>query len=111
MHLFFHYRHEAGLVSFHEIIESKDLWTENLKENAVGKLIEAEEQKFPPKEQGTTREYHSQTRGMILNEIFRRVEPQGWTEIYAIKQCSRPKTNHLIKSGDAFTQTLLRVVP
>jgi CubicO group peptidase (beta-lactamase class C family) len=72
-------RHEAGLVTFHGLVEHKDLFTKNIKENAVGKLIEAEEQKLPPKESGTTREYHGLTRGMILNEIFRRVEPQGRT--------------------------------
>jgi CubicO group peptidase (beta-lactamase class C family) len=72
-------RHEAGLTKIMELLEPKDCYKENIKENAIGKVIEAEEQAFPPKEQGTNREYHGVTRGLILNEIFRRVEPQGRT--------------------------------
>jgi CubicO group peptidase (beta-lactamase class C family) len=34
---------------------------------------------FPPEETGTKREYHGLTRGWILNEIFRRVDPEGRT--------------------------------
>merc|ERR1719264_1128454 len=34
---------------------------------------------FPPEDSGTNREYHGLTRGWILNEIFRRVEPSGRT--------------------------------
>jgi hypothetical protein len=42
-------------------------------------VIEDEEQSFPPAEGGTNREYHAATRGLILNEIFRRVEPNRRT--------------------------------
>jgi CubicO group peptidase (beta-lactamase class C family) len=72
-------RHEAGLTKFMELLAQKDYYKENIKENAIGKVIEAEKQAFPPKEHETNREYHSFTRGLILNEIFRRVEPQGRT--------------------------------
>ena len=34
---------------------------------------------FPPESFNSTREYHAATRGYILNEIFRRVEPSGRT--------------------------------
>ena len=34
---------------------------------------------FPPEKYKTTREYHGIVRGFILNEIFRRVEPNGRT--------------------------------
>ena len=36
-------------------------------------------QMFPPESFNSTREYHAVTRGYILNEIFRRVEPSGRT--------------------------------
>ncbi len=34
---------------------------------------------YPPKKYGTVREYHSMSRGFILNEIFRRADPKGRT--------------------------------
>ena len=34
---------------------------------------------FPPEKYKTTREYHGVVRGYILNEIFRRIEPNGRT--------------------------------
>ena len=34
---------------------------------------------FPPSSFGSRREYHAQTRGFILGEIFRRVDPSGRT--------------------------------
>ena len=52
---------------------------ENIKENVVGKVIEAEKQELPPLSLGTDREYHAVTRGHILNEILRRVDPQHRT--------------------------------
>ena len=51
---------------------------EQIKKNSVGKIIEAETPQFPPEDWGP-REYHAETRGHILNEIFRRVEPGGRT--------------------------------
>ena len=51
---------------------------EQLKKNSVGKIIEAQSLMFPPEDWGP-REYHEATRGYILNEVFRRVEPGGRT--------------------------------
>lgn len=70
-------RHEGGMASFDQPLHSSDLLTENLKKNRVGKLIEAHDQKFRPS--GKRREYHSMTRGWVLNEIFRRVDAQNRT--------------------------------
>ena len=36
-------------------------------------------QMFPPESFNSPREYHATTRGYILNEIFRRVEPSART--------------------------------
>jgi len=44
-----------------------------IRENSIGKIVEESAQKFPTH---TPREYHALTRGWILNEIFRRVEPR-----------------------------------
>lgn len=70
-------RHEGGMASFDQPLDSSDLLIENLKKNRVGKLIEAHDQKFRPS--GKRREYHSITRGWVLNEVFRRVDPQDRT--------------------------------
>ena len=41
-------RHESGLPSFNKTIPSaKNAWTENLKDNTIGKFIEGQTQKFP----------------------------------------------------------------
>ena len=67
-------RHEAGLASFDTSIELRDLFTENIKQNTVGHIIERQTQNYPTGS-GSKREYHAVTRGWILNEIFRRVDP------------------------------------
>ena len=70
-------RHEGGMASFDEAIEPNDLLATSLKNNRVGQLIENHDQKFRPS--GKRREYHAITRGWILNEVFRRVDPQNRT--------------------------------
>jgi CubicO group peptidase (beta-lactamase class C family) len=71
-------RHEAGLASFDTSLDIEDLFTENIKQNAVGRLIESHAQSYP--EGGARkREYHALTRGWIVNEVFRRVDPTGRT--------------------------------
>jgi CubicO group peptidase (beta-lactamase class C family) len=67
-------RHEAGLAAFNTTLEPEDLLTENIKQNRIGRVIEAHPQKFR-KGSGRRREYHAITRGWIANEIFRRVDP------------------------------------
>jgi CubicO group peptidase (beta-lactamase class C family) len=71
-------RHEAGLAAFSVSLESQDLLTENIKQNRVGRVIEGLTQKFR-KGGGSRREYHAVTRGWIVNEVFRRVDPAGRT--------------------------------
>jgi CubicO group peptidase (beta-lactamase class C family) len=71
-------RHEAGLASFEFSIEVEDLLVHNIKQNRIGRIIEGLAQKFG-KNRSSKREYHAVTRGWIVNEIYRRVDPAGRT--------------------------------
>jgi CubicO group peptidase (beta-lactamase class C family) len=70
-------RHEAGLAAFDTSVNPEDLLPENLKKNTIGRIIEGHQQSYP--ESGNKREYHAITRGWIVNEVFRRVDPAGRT--------------------------------
>jgi CubicO group peptidase (beta-lactamase class C family) len=71
-------RHEAGLANFTVSIEPEHLQAANIKQNKIGQTIENEPLQYPG--DGTyKREYHAVTRGWVVNEIFRRVDPQGRT--------------------------------
>lgn len=70
-------RHDAGLQGLSEPFEFSRASTENIKKNKIGEMIEKETTHFLPHNQ--TRCYHSITKDLITNEIFRRVEPQGRT--------------------------------
>jgi CubicO group peptidase (beta-lactamase class C family) len=70
-------RHEGGMAALDVSIDPADLLTENIKKNSVGQIIEAHDQKFKPN--GGRREYHAVSRGWLLNEVFRRVDPAGRT--------------------------------
>ena len=73
-------QHESGLAWFSKPIPSvKDAWTENIKQNKIGEFIQEQKQKFPASStNGATRttEYHALTRGMIVNELVRRIDPE-----------------------------------
>lgn len=71
-------RHEAGLASFDTSLDMEDLFTENIKKNAVGRIIEQHAPSFGDSRAGR-RQYHALTRGWIVNELFRRVDPAGRT--------------------------------
>ena len=71
-------RHEAGLANFDTSIDMEDLFTENIKLNAVGRIIEEHAPTFGASG-GGKRQYHALTRGWIVNEVFRRVDPAGRT--------------------------------
>ena len=72
-------RHQAGMVYLDQTVMFEDMLVENVKQNSIGAVIEKQDPNLPPKKYNTTREYHGLTRGWILNEIFRRVEPTGRT--------------------------------
>ena len=71
-------RHEGGMAAFDTSLDPEDLLTQNIKENRIGQVVEAQTARFRP-EGRSRREYHAITRGWILNELFRRVDPQGRT--------------------------------
>jgi CubicO group peptidase (beta-lactamase class C family) len=71
-------RHEAGLANFDTSLDLEDLFTENIKQNVVGRIIEGHAPSFGTAG-GSRREYHALTRGWIVNELFRRVDPAGRT--------------------------------
>ena len=79
-------RHECGLSWINHSFIIEDFYPENIKANKFGEIIEKYAQKFP----GTTsREYHILSRGLILNEIIRRVDPENRTIGEIIRQVSR----------------------
>ncbi len=67
-------RHEAGLAAFNVSLDPEALHKENIKQNSVGRVIESHGQKFREGDE-SRREYHAVTRGWIVNEVFRRVDP------------------------------------
>ena len=73
-------QHRAGLANFSEAPSIKDTWTENIKQNHLGALIEKLEPNWPMlAKHGSKCEYHAFTRGWILNEIIRRIDPMHRT--------------------------------
>ena len=71
-------RHEAGLAWLHHSFKKEDLFRESIKANKIGQVIEKEPLHFPTN-LTNKREYHAFTGGCILNEIVRRVDPEGRT--------------------------------
>ena len=71
-------QHESGLAWFTESIPSiKNVWPENIKNNEMGSFIEKQKQHFPQyKDIESKTEYHALTRGLIINEIVRRIDPK-----------------------------------
>ena len=69
-------RHESGLAIFDPPPKIEDILPENIKKNAVGKLIATLKPEWPVEGR---RKYHAMTRGWVANEIFRRVDPNGRT--------------------------------
>lgn len=84
-------RHEAGLPTLSKSLRSENISRACIKANVVGQIIEETIQHFPPDQFGSIREYHAVTRGLILNELFRRVDPRGRTiGEYLRDEISRP---------------------
>jgi len=72
------FRHQGGLAWFTETFPTvKDMWTENIKKNKVGQLIEKQKLHYPS--DTIKAEYHAITRGLIINEIVRRLDTKGRT--------------------------------
>ena len=69
-------RHEAGLAAFDTSINPSNVQIEDIKNNAVGAVIEKQTMHFPATGR---RQYHAVTRGWVANEVFRRIHPLGLT--------------------------------
>lgn len=69
-------RHEAGLYLFSRLLEVSELTTENITNGTISSIIEKE---IPRHKPGKKRVYHPVTRGLIVNEIVRRVDPKKRT--------------------------------
>jgi len=88
---------------FDESIPIQDLMTKNVKLDKIGQIIEGQALKTPT----STRAYHALTRGWILNEIFRRVEPEGRTIGQFVNQELSPKLDGGVTlGGDDLPQNL-----
>ena len=80
-------RHESGLQDFDYTLNKSDFSRQGVKSNVMSDIIENLEPFFPTKELGisnpdgteTRRAYHALSRGWILNEVVRRVDPQQRT--------------------------------
>ena len=77
-------RHEGGLTNINHSFQWNEVSTENIKKNVIGSVIENCKATFPsnhanPDGSISKRGYHGMTRGFILNEIVRRVDPKGRT--------------------------------
>ena len=80
-------RHESGLNNLDHSAKLADFSRENIKANVLGHPVEEAIPQWPVVEAGaknpdgseTRRHYHSLTRGWILNEIIRRVDPNQRT--------------------------------
>ena len=86
-------RHESGLSWINHTFEKDDFRLENIKQNRISDILEKEPLHFPgfggDGNSPTKREYHTITRGIVLNEIVRRVDPQGRTIGEIIKEVLR----------------------
>lgn len=69
-------RHEAGLAQFDQPLSVADLTADTLSNGRAGDIIAGQKPSHVP---GAERNYHGVTRGWIVNEIVRRVDPQHRT--------------------------------
>jgi CubicO group peptidase (beta-lactamase class C family) len=79
-------RHESGLAWFKKSVPTPDCFLpEKIKENALGSIIETEEQHFAglsgKAQVDTRRDYHAFTRGLLMNEIIRRADSKVYNFI------------------------------
>lgn len=72
-------RHEAGLAALNQTLNPRDLHRDKLQANHIGAIIESHPLYYRSSDAADRREYHALTRGWIINEIFRRVDPQRRT--------------------------------
>eukprot|EP00928_Gymnodinium_smaydae_P031938 TRINITY_DN23275_c0_g1_i1.p1 TRINITY_DN23275_c0_g1~~TRINITY_DN23275_c0_g1_i1.p1 ORF type:complete len:456 (-),score=52.25 TRINITY_DN23275_c0_g1_i1:296-1663(-) len=69
-------RHEAGLSEFDTPLEANDLTADRVLAGSVSDVIAKQKPAHAP---GSKRVYHALTRGWIINEVVRRVDPKRRT--------------------------------
>ena len=80
-------RHRVGIPHLPIPPSIQDSWTENIKMNKMSELIETVEPKYANLDKfGSKADYHAFTRGWILNEIVRRIDPQQRTMDEILRQ-------------------------
>ena len=72
-------RHRCGLGHLAVTPSIEDTWTDNIKKNQMGSIIETLEPKHNNEKHGSKADYHAFSRGWITNEIIRRIDPKGRT--------------------------------
>lgn len=82
-------RHDSNMSKLDKVLTYEDIQTENIKKNVVGAIIEKQAPHIFS--HGGKRIYHSNTKDLILNEIFRRIEPEGRTMGEYFQQVIKPK--------------------
>ena len=71
-------RHESGMPYFTKSIPSfENAWKESIKQNKIGEFIEQQPAIFPEVDGiKFKREYHALSRGLMVNELVRRLHPE-----------------------------------
>eukprot|EP00935_MAST-01C_sp_MAST-1C-sp1_P000563 g563.t1 len=69
-------RHEAGLPRFGQPVAASQLLADRIRQGSMSALIAEQKPLHKP---GAERQYHSLTRGWIVNEVVRRADEQGRT--------------------------------
>ncbi len=81
------FRHESGLARIRtDVVDWTSLLPAGIRRNELGRCVEKARLEFPRAESKTDRQYHAVSRGHIMNELFRRVDPGGRTIGEALRQ-------------------------
>eukprot|EP00948_MAST-09A_sp_MAST-9A-sp1_P002895 g2895.t1 len=104
-------RHEAGLDEIPSPLTFEDLSTKGVKSNKIGSFLANAVPKWPNEgmtfadtggdvDSTSRRAYHGMTRGFIVNEIVRRVDPKGRTVGEILRQEILPRIERkFVKTG------------
>ena len=84
-------KHEGGLRKLCRPICDEEFSREAIKNNVMGKILE--EEKLFYYLDGSKREYHAFTRDWISGELFRRIEPNGYTYGEYIENVLKPQAD------------------
>ena len=89
--------HEAGLHRLPMPMQLEWAQADAIRQNAIGKIFEQEAPHQLP--HGAKRIYHSMTKDLLTNELFRRVEPEGRTMGQYMREVINPEFDFDIHLG------------